>query len=291
LVDVHLRDLRYFVAVAEELHFTRAAERLFVSQPALSRQISKLERDLRVSLLVRDRRQVLLTHAGEVLLEGIRPMLVGWDETRRAVSDAAAIDSSVLRVGMQTGIGRGILTAVSESLSRSHPSWTVTISQVRWDDPSCGLDDHSTDIALVWLPISDPESFRWVIVATEPRYVALPLGHRLAKRKGVTLADLAYEPFIALPEHAGALRAFWLAEDERTDQPVIGGIAHGAEETFEAVAAGLGVALVSRGNAELYNRHPVASLPSPTLVQLTWRSLGVVTTTGKSCGAWYRRSR
>jgi len=275
-VDVHLRDLRYFVAVAEELHFTRAAQRLFVSQPALSRQISKLETDLRVTLLDRDRRQVRLTAAGRALLDGIRPMLTTWDETRRAASDAAATAGSILRVGIQTGIGRGVLAAVSEALSRTHPNWTVTIIQVTWDDPTAGLADHGTDVALLWLPIPEPHSFRWVTIATEARLVALPVGHRLANTTRVTLADLVDEPFIALPEQAGALRSFWLAEDERTTIPIVANVAHSAEETFEAVAAGLGVALVSEGNAQLYKQHSVVCLPvtdiGPANLALAWRS-------------------
>jgi DNA-binding transcriptional LysR family regulator len=275
VIDVHLRDLRYFVAVTEELHFTRAAQRLFVSQPALSRQIAKLERDLRVTLLVRDRRQVGLTAAGQSLLDSARPLLVSWDETRRAVADAAATASSNLRIGIQTSIGRRILATVTEALAQSHPNWTLTIVQVPWDDPMGGLLDHNTDLALIWLPAPEPDRLRWVVLATEPRYVALPLGHHLAKRRRVVLADLAEEPFIALPEEAGALRSFWLAEDQDTPRRIIGRVAYSAEETFEAIAAGLGVALVSKGNAELYKQHAVTSLPvtdlGPAELALAWR--------------------
>ena len=78
-MDVHLRDLRYFTAVAEELHFRKAAERLFVSQPVLSRQIARLEQDLKARLFIRDRRSVQLTSAGEALLHHTRHLLENWD--------------------------------------------------------------------------------------------------------------------------------------------------------------------------------------------------------------------
>jgi DNA-binding transcriptional LysR family regulator len=89
-MDTHLRDLRYFVAVAEELHFTRAAKRLFVSQPALSKQIGQLEQSLKVQLFERDRRRVELTAAGRELLGHARELLRQWDEAQRAVTEAAA---------------------------------------------------------------------------------------------------------------------------------------------------------------------------------------------------------
>jgi len=275
-VDVHLRDLRYFVAVAEELHFTRAAQHLFVSQPALSRQISKLETDLRVTLLDRDRRQVRLTAAGQALLDGIRPMLTTWDETRRAASDAAATAGSILRVGIQTGIGRGVLATVSEALSRTHPNWTVTIIQVMWDDPSAGLADHGTDVALLWLPIPEPHSFRWVTIATEARLVALPVGHRLAKHHAGHTGGPRRRT-LHRPARASRSSPLLLAgEGERTTIPIIANVAHSAEETFEAVAAGLGVALVSEGNAQLYKQHSVVCLPvtdiGPANLALAWRS-------------------
>ena len=88
-MDAHLRDLRYFVAVAEELNFTRAAERLHISQPALSKQIRGLETSLHAQLFLRDRRQVSLTAAGEALLDVARPLLDHWDEGAAAVAAKA----------------------------------------------------------------------------------------------------------------------------------------------------------------------------------------------------------
>ena len=88
--DVHVRDLRYFLAVAEELHFTRAAERLYVSQPALSKQIRALERQLGVELLRRDPRGVLLTEAGQALLPHARQVLAAWAAAAVAIAASAA---------------------------------------------------------------------------------------------------------------------------------------------------------------------------------------------------------
>src|SRR5918994_6641547 len=101
-MDLHLRDLRYFVAVAEELHFTRAAERLHVSQPTLSRQIRLLERHLRCDLFVRQARTLRLTEAGAMLLSHARDVLDRWDVGVAAVNEAAGRARRVLVVGIQT---------------------------------------------------------------------------------------------------------------------------------------------------------------------------------------------
>src|SRR5437660_10687830 len=101
-MDSHLRDLRYFVAVAEELSFTRASERLFIAQPTLSKQIRHLEAGLRVQLFVRDRRSVTLTPAGEALLPRARLMLTQWEQAVHAVTTAAAAGNTTLTVGFQT---------------------------------------------------------------------------------------------------------------------------------------------------------------------------------------------
>src|SRR5258708_31904042 len=101
-MDAHLRDLRYFVAVAEELNFTRAAERLHLSQPALSKQIRGLETTLRAQLFRRDRRQVELTAAGTALLAVARSLIRDWDDRGAVVPDAAAQDARGIPVGTPT---------------------------------------------------------------------------------------------------------------------------------------------------------------------------------------------
>ncbi len=275
-MDVHLRDLRYFVTVAEELHFTRAAERLFVSQPALSRQIAKLERDLRVTLLERDRRHVRLTAAGATLFDHARVVLAEWDATRRHVSDVAAATNAVLRIGMQTGMGRGIVAELSTALRSRRPNWRVDLMQIDWDDPTCGLADHTTDLALAWLPMPANERFRWIVLAIEPRHVAMPAGHPLVDETDIEFAQITDEPFVALPADAVEQRDYWLAEAQRDRPATIGAVAHNADEAFEAIVAGLGVALVARGNAELYDRPDITSIPVTDVplceLALVWRA-------------------
>ena len=276
-MDAHLRDLRYFVAVAEELSFTRAAnERLFISQPALSRQIRQLEATLRARLFERDRRTVRLTEAGEVLLTRARRLLEEWEETRHAVAGAVAAQDTTLRVGFQTRIGRGLIPGITARMATALPGWKLTFRQVPWHDPTAGLAESAVDVALAWLPVPGTGRLSWRVVAMEERWVALPAGHRLAGRPAVALADLADEPFIALPAAAGPARRFWLAEDERGGPPRVAAEAETAEEIFEAVAAGLGVALLSAGNADIYRRddvvcRPVAGL-SPSELAVVWRT-------------------
>src|SRR4029450_3224016 len=101
-MDVHLRNLRYFVAVAEELHFSRAAERLHVSQPALSKQIRQLEQQLQFPLFRRGRRRVQLTAAGEALLPGARRLLAAWDASLAEAGARASGEAKLLPVRVQT---------------------------------------------------------------------------------------------------------------------------------------------------------------------------------------------
>jgi DNA-binding transcriptional LysR family regulator len=273
-MDAHLRDLRYFVAVAEELSFTKAAtERLFISQPALSKQIRQLESSLRVRLFERDRRTVTLTKAGEAMLPQARLVLAQWEETQRAVAEAAR--STTLTVGFQTRIGRGLIPAVTARMAELLPGWKLLFRQVAWHDATAGLGGSEVDVAIAWLPVP-AERLSWRVVATEERWVALPAGHRLASSSSVSLADLADEPFIALPAAAGALRRFWLAAGERSGEPRVVAEAETAEETFEAVASGLGVTLLAAGNVEIYRRDDVVCRPvrglSPSELAVVWRT-------------------
>lgn len=275
--DVHVRDLRYFVTVAEELHFTRAAERLYVSQPALSKQIRALERQLGVELLRRDRHSVALTAAGTALLPHARQVLEAWARGAAAMEQARAAQRSTLVVGMSTSPGRGgLLPAIRSRFTSAHPEAAVRLRQVSWEDPSAGLADGDADVAYVWLPLPDQERYAWIVVAEEPRHVALPESHPLAARSEVDFTDLADEPFLALPESAGPLRDYWLALDERAGRPPrIGAEIASTEETYEALVAGLGVCLVAAGNVPLLTLGGVVTRPvhgvDPSRYALAWR--------------------
>lgn len=276
-MDVHLRALRYFGAVAEELHFTRAADRLFISQPGLSQQIRRLERELRLDLFDRRGTNIALTAAGRAFLPHIQALLRDWDHAQRVASDAAAREATALRIGMQTSVGRGMLPAITKRFNQRRPGWRITLTQVPWDDPTCGLGDGSVDVAVVWRPLPEGADLRSHVIAVERRVLAVSTRHKLAGRHRLTLADVLDEPFVALPESAGTQRDHWLAIDRRDGKPpVIGAIANNADEAFEAVANCLGVALVAEGNATLYQREgivtiPVAGLP-PSELALAWRT-------------------
>lgn len=275
-MDVHSRDLRYFVAVAQELHFTRAAELLFVSQPALSKQIRMLERSLGAALFERDRREVRLTAVGAALLPHARRVLEQWSEAEQAVAAARAALHSRLVVGMSTGPGRGgMLPAIRSRFTAEYPDAQLVLRQVDWADPSAGLADGSSDVAFLWLPQPGAERLRWVVVAEEPRLVALPETHRLADREAVDFGELLDEPFLALPGSAGVLRDFWLAVDERGGrEPLVGAEISGNDETYEALVGGQGICLLGAGNAPLLTRGGVVTRPvrglSPSHFALAW---------------------
>ncbi|SEN54483.1 DNA-binding transcriptional regulator, LysR family [Actinacidiphila rubida] len=277
VMDVHGRDLRYFTVVAEELHFTRAAERLYVSQPALSKQIRALERQLGTPLFVRDRHGVALTAAGTALLPHARRVLEAWDAARGAVEEAKAAQRSTLVVGMSTSPGRGgLLPAVRSRFTAACPEAVLRLRQVGWEDPSAGLADGTSDVAFVWLPLPGEDRYAHLVVAEEPRLVALPERHPLAGRDAVDFAELAAEPFLALPAAAGPLRDYWLALDARGGRPPrIGAEVASTEETYEALTAGLGVVLLAAGNAPLVSLGGVVTRPvrgiSPSRFALAWR--------------------
>lgn len=272
-----MRDLRYFVTVAEELHFTRAAERLYVSQPALSKQIRALERQLGVELLRRDRHGVALTAEGAALLPHARRVLDAWAQGASVVAEARAAQRSTLVVGMSTSPGRGgLLPAIRSRFTASHPEAAVRLRQVSWEDPTAGLADGDTDLAFVWLPLPGQERYTWTVVAEEPRLAALPDSHPLASRPEIDFTDLAEEPFLALPKSAGPLRDYWLAAEERAGRlPRIGAEIASTEETYEALVAGLGVCLVAVGNVPLITLGGVVTRPvrglAPSRYVLAWR--------------------
>jgi uncharacterized protein (TIGR03083 family) len=275
-MDVDLRLLRYFVAVAEELHVTRAAQRLHISQPVLSRQIRQLEAQLRVQLLRRSRRGVELTRAGEVLLAQARTLLASWDLALTATRAAGADEANLLRVGFTLPTANRFTPQILDAFTVRRPGWRVSLVQARWSDPYAGLLADSVDAALLHLPIPDTDRLVQHVLFTEPRCAAMAASHPLATQDVVRIEQLLQEPFVAGPREAGIWRDYWLCVQERGGVPArIGVEVATPEEWVEAVTLGLGVAVTSQSTSWYYDRPGVAYRPlqgaGPCSVAVVWR--------------------
>ncbi|MFJ3640490.1 LysR family transcriptional regulator [Streptomyces sp. NPDC090108] len=200
---MELRQLKYFLAVAQEANFTRAAELVHVSQPGISTQIRQLESDLGATLIDRSGRGARLTAVGEVALGHARSVLAAVDSLRQAVEEMNGLVRGRLVVGMVTACTVAPLFEALSSFHRAHPG--VELSLV--EDDSAGLVERvregSLDLALVGTAGKPPAGLdAWQIVA-EPVVAAVPPGHPLAAREYVALAELGSYPLICLPRGTG----------------------------------------------------------------------------------------
>ncbi|WP_328454096.1 LysR family transcriptional regulator [Amycolatopsis sp. NBC_00438] len=251
-MDLDLRKVRYFVAVAGKLHFGRAAEELHIAQPVLSRQIRALEKDLGAALLTRDSHGVTLTDAGRQLLADAGPLLASAHAARHRVS-VAARGSRRLMVGFRAGVA----TAPAVKLfAARHPDVPVDVQRIESDDQAPMLLDGRIDVGYVRLPI-DEAGLRVAPLYTEPRVAVLPAGHRLAGKEEVTEADLAGEPLIW---HADAS-----TQPTRRPHPNAGYVVRGVDETLEHVAAGRGISFLARSATVFYSHPDISYVPIPDL--------------------------
>jgi DNA-binding transcriptional LysR family regulator len=194
---MELRHLRYFVAVAEELHFRRAAERLHISQPPLSAQIRGLEEELGVELLVRNRRRVELTAAGRALLSAARAILDSVDEAvdlTRRVGRGEVGELSLAFVGSAM---YGRLPGFLRAFREAHPGVELVLRELPTSDQLEQLRSGHIDVGVIRPPVH-AQDLLVEEVAHERIVVALPEGHRLAARATLRPTDLAGERFVML---------------------------------------------------------------------------------------------
>jgi DNA-binding transcriptional LysR family regulator len=247
-VDLDLRKLRYFVAVADRLHFGRAADDLHIAQPVLSRQIRALEHDLGAALLTRDSHRVTLTDAGEQLLADAGPLLSSADAARRRVT-LAARGGRRLMVGFRAGVA---VAPAIERFADRHPDVVVDVQRLEGDDQATKLLDGRIDIGYVRLPI-DETGLRVIPVYTEPRVAVLPTGHRLAGKEQITQADLAGEPLLWGSDPS--------TQPTRRPHPNAGYLVRGVDETLEHVAAGRGISFLARSATVFYSHPNISYVP------------------------------
>ena len=278
-MDIDTRLLRYFAAVAEDGHLTRAAERLFISQPSLTRQIKQLETQLGVELFTRSRMGMSLTEAGRVLAERVPVVLADWEIALRETRGASSRASHLLRVGFVASAANESTQAIIGSFARRRPGWRVEMRQTDWSDPTAGLANGQVDAALLRLPFPGQDTFRVRVLITEPRWVAIPTTHPLAGLAEIPFRQLWDEPFVATPIESGWWRDYWLATDERDGCPIkIGAIANNPDEWLTAIANGYGVSLTPEATARFYQRPGVTYRPvtgvSPSQVGVAWAPAG-----------------
>lgn len=250
---MRFRRLVYFVAVADELSFTRAAERLHMAQPPLSQQIALLEKDLGALLFDRSRRAVRLTAAGAALLPEARRLLADLDDTACLVRRVAEGSAGRLSVGFVPSAINGVLSQLLRDFRAGHPDVELMLRERAPDALLRAVHDRSLDLAVLYLPVDEPDlAHRWL--ASEELLLALPEHHPAAARSTVGLADVADEPFV-LPEqhdvpglHAAVDAAFAAA----------GVTPHAAQRgvwlmqtVLGLVAAGIGLAVVPGSVAAL----------------------------------------
>jgi DNA-binding transcriptional LysR family regulator len=193
------RELRYFVAVAEELHFGRAAERLGMAQPPLSRAIQQLERRLGVCLLERNRRGVALTDAGQVLLSEGRATLDAATAAARRTRRAGGADNprgarNRLVLAVKTAAVHELLQKLLDAYAAQPDAAEVEVLQCRMSDQEARLRDSSADVALMHVPFNSLAGFDSEELMTEGQLAVLPAGHPLATRKTLSMADISDLP-------------------------------------------------------------------------------------------------
>jgi DNA-binding transcriptional LysR family regulator len=200
---MELRHLRYFVAVAEEQSFTRAAERLWIAQPGLSTQIRRLEEELGVKLLTRHTRGVDLTEAGKVFLDRARTAIAAADEARATGSDVEAGLVGSIRLGVATGASWSQLERLLDTFAENHPDVEVTVVESHGGTLLRDLRDGRLDALIAPSLYGSPELNR-VELGHEPWAVLVGHAHRLAQEGPVTADELGGEPIIVTGHRDGA---------------------------------------------------------------------------------------
>ncbi|MCP2290788.1 LysR family transcriptional regulator [Nocardia amikacinitolerans] len=274
-MDVHTRQLQYFIAVAEELSFTRAAQRLHVSQQGLSTQIKQLEHTMDVVLFARTTRLVELTAAGAVFLQDLRDTLSSLDAAVDRARSVHRGEQDRLVLGAMEGAALTLTEPILDAFRKRHPGVTVELRHFTYEDPSAGLKTGSVDVAFTRRPFLD-DGVRFERLFTEPLIALLPTGHRLADREVVHAWELLDEALLGAMTTDPVWNAFWEMADYREGRPApVVSRSNSLLEELHKVATGVGVVLTVACARWIpfpgVRMVPVADLP-PNEVAVGWRA-------------------
>jgi len=259
---MELRHLRYFVAVAEELHFGRAARRMHVAQPALSQQIRQLETELGVLLLARTKRRVALTEPGRLFLAEARRALAQVAAAADVAQRGAAGEAGRLRIGYVDAALWGALPEVIGAFRRRHPRVALTLLERLPSQGLLALRRGEIDVAIGPPPTGAAAALESESLGEHPVLLALSAAHPLASRRSIDVAELADEPWLLVTARVPSrLRDLALAACAAAGfLPRVAQEARQLDALVALVSAGLGVTLVP-GTAERIVREGVVYRP------------------------------
>jgi DNA-binding transcriptional LysR family regulator len=257
---VTLRQLRYFAVLGEELNYRRAAERLFITQPALSTAIKQLEHQLGVMLFTRSTREVALTDVGAAWLPKVQEALRGVDGAVRGLAALSGGRGHRIKLGYFLGTGADLLYRIVRHFEAAYPEITVEPTEFDFSDPTAGLADGTTEVALTRPPLDLPDH-RMFVLDHDDWVACLPRDHRLAGRDDVDIAELFDDPIVCAPDSAGGWRDYWIAADDRRRPAKIAAVAATYEVETTTIARGLGISFTTQSVARLYDRPGIVYVP------------------------------
>ncbi|WP_414586869.1 LysR substrate-binding domain-containing protein [Scytonema sp. PCC 10023] len=274
---MELRHLRYFVTVAEELHFGRAAQRLQIAQPPLSQQIRQLEEELGVQLFHRTKRSVQLSEAGQLFLEEARQILTRSEQAIQIVQRADRGETGRLTLGFVGSATYSILPAVLKVFRRRFPEVLLSLHEMTTTQQVQALHEDRIHLGFVRPPIHEQE-LMIELVYKEPFVAVLPEVHPLANETQISLLTLANDPFILFPRYLGSGFYDQIVSmcQQVGFQPQVAQEAIQMQTIISLVAAELGVALVPASVQNLRRVGVVykalAESTSQVELAMVWRS-------------------
>jgi DNA-binding transcriptional LysR family regulator len=256
-MNVDLRQMRAFVAVARSLNFTRAAEELHIAQPSLSYTIQQLEKTVGFSLFKRTTRITELTPEGEIFLAEALAVLNRYDIAMARATQVARGELGRLRVGYLIGAAVDHVPAISRAFSEAYPEVELELIEYNFSTPNAGLDTGDTDVAIVRPPLNELSGVVQTLLLRERCFVCLPSQHRFAGLDSIDATELLDEPIIAAPGE-GAWRDMWILNNLRTKPANVTYEAATFEAELRAVAAGRSISIMPEVAPRLYTRPGVA---------------------------------
>jgi DNA-binding transcriptional LysR family regulator len=266
--------LEYFVAVAEEANFTRAAQRVHISQSGVSAQIQQLERELGHRLFDRSTRIARLTAAGEAALEPARATLAAASTVQQAVDDVVGLLRGRLSVGMVVGCTITPLFIAMEKFHRDHPGVKMAVREGNSEQMIDAVRSGDLDIALIGAAGEPPDGLEEMTLVSENLAALVPLGHRLANRRRIAVNQLDGEPIVSMPVGTGIRTTLDIGCTAAGFTPDITIEASAADTVADLAERGLAIGVLSASmTADYQDRLSVVALtgiPLPALLAVVW---------------------